>query len=57
MPQMVKFTVKDVMPKILELKDMVLDVDPDFYNVVTCKFEFLRNHIPFEFFWNPSHTS
>ena len=40
MPQMVKFTVKDVMPKILELKDMVLDVDPDFYNVVTCKFEF-----------------
>ena len=25
------------------LKDMVLDVDPDFYNVVTCKFEVLRN--------------
>ena len=42
MPQMEKFTVKDAMPRILELKDMVLDVDPDFCNVVTCKFEFLK---------------
>ena len=33
---------------------MVLDVDPDFYNVVTCKFDFLRNQIALEFFWNPS---
>ena len=24
------------------LKDMVLDVDPDFCNVVTCKFEFFK---------------
>ena len=39
MPRMEKFTVKDVMPKILELKDMDLDVDQDFCNVVTCKFQ------------------